>query len=234
MSFNPHVPLVTRRPPPSEEEDMRNTNREADLERTKKLSCWHILSVSVAVFALVVSAVILVANVTYYLNEDHMLERCTSSEADSFLPCHYIKLALEVVAKNMVDAGTLRVYLHIAYLASIVFVTHYILATMTLMLGVATNKHLALVPWFVSQFVLALLLTVSMMLEMYTDHYRRSDLAGSDDDVTVRSKYFVMTTGALAFVIMNWVVNSVTFSRIRKLNGELFQNFDYARFDGRQ
>ena len=53
-----------------------NNSREADaLERTKKLSCWHILSVSVAVFALVVSAVILVANVTYYLNEDHMLER---------------------------------------------------------------------------------------------------------------------------------------------------------------
>ena len=45
------------------------------LERTKKLSCWHILSVSVAVFALVVSAVVMVANVTYYLNEDHMLER---------------------------------------------------------------------------------------------------------------------------------------------------------------
>ena len=41
--------------------------------------------------------------------------------------------------------------MHIAYLASIVFVTHYILATMTLMLGVATNKHMALVPWFISQ-----------------------------------------------------------------------------------
>ena len=57
-----------------------------------------------------------------------------------------------------------------------------------------------------------------MMLEMYTDHFRMAD-----DDVAVRSKYFVMTTGALAFVIMNWVVNSVTFSRIRKLNGHLVQ-----------
>ena len=45
----------------------------------------------------------------------------------------------------------IRFYLHIAYLAGIVFVTHYILATMVLMLGVATNKHCALVPWFVSQ-----------------------------------------------------------------------------------
>merc|ERR1712226_848343 len=114
---NPHVPLVSARPAAdSEAEDimgrqsLRNTNGDHHkVERTRKLSCWHILSVSVGVFALVVSAVILVANVTYYLNEDHMLERCTSSEADSFLPCHYIKLALEVVAKNMVDAGTLRV-----------------------------------------------------------------------------------------------------------------------------
>ena len=80
MSFNPHVPLVTRRPAREQEEDMGTSGRGAaanhdSLERTKKLSCWHILSVSVAVFALVVSAVILVANVTYYLNEDHMLER---------------------------------------------------------------------------------------------------------------------------------------------------------------
>ena len=86
MSFNPHVPLVTRRPArEQEEEDMGTSGREAaanydSLERTKKLSCWHILSVSVAVFALVVSAVILVANVTYYLNEDHMLERQVPSQ----------------------------------------------------------------------------------------------------------------------------------------------------------
>ena len=73
------------------------------------------------------------------------------------------------------------------------------------------------------QFVLALLLTVSMMLEMYTDHYRSGPHDG--DDVNVRSKYFVMTTGALAFVIMNWVVNSVTFSRIGKLNGAFVQVF---------
>ena len=53
----------------------RDFNSIPQVERTRKLSCWHILSVSVGVFALVVSAVILVANVTYYLNEDHMLER---------------------------------------------------------------------------------------------------------------------------------------------------------------
>merc|ERR1719495_2037059 len=232
MSFNPHVPLVTRRPAREQEEDMGTSGREAaanydSLERTKKLSCWHILSVSVAVFALVVSAVVMVANVTYYLNEDHMLERCTSSDAESFMPCHYLKMVLMVASPAMLTAEAIRLYLHIAYLAGIVFMTHYVLATMTLMLGVATNKHFALVPWFISQFVLALLLTVCMMLEMYTDHAMAMDGSASGG----KSKYFVMTTGALAFVIMNWVVNSITFSRIRKLNGELKQTFDYARFD---
>jgi len=224
---NPHLPLVPPRPT-SGNDDMRNDHNMGErFERTKKLSCWHILSVSVAVFALVVSAVVMVANVTYYLNEDHMLERCTSTDAESFMPCHYLKMVLMVVSPSLVTAETIRLYLHIAYLAGIVFITHYVLATMTLMLGVATNKHFALVPWFISQFVLALLLTVCMMLEMYTDHALTLDGDASGG----KSKYFVMTTGALAFVIMNWIVNSITFSRIRKLNGELKQTFDYARFD---
>jgi len=232
MSSNPHLPLVPPRPATGHDE-MRSDHSTLGvtgserLERTKKLSCWHILSVSVAVFALVVSAVVMVANVTYYLNEDHMLERCTSSDAESFMPCHYLKMVLMVASPAMLTAEAIRLYLHIAYLAGIVFMTHYVLATMTLMLGVATNKHFALVPWFISQFVLALLLTVCMMLEMYTDHAMAMDGGASGG----KSKYFVMTTGALAFVIMNWVVNSITFSRIRKLNGELKQTFDYARFD---
>jgi len=244
MSFNPHVPLVSARPAAdSEVEDtmgrqsLRNTNADHHkVERTRKLSCWHILSVSVGVFALVVSAVILVANVTYYLNEDHMLERCTSEDAESFMPCHYLKMILAVASPKVATAEALRFYLHIAYLAGIVFVTHYILATMVLMLGVATNKHCALVPWFVSQFVLALCLSAGMMLEMYTDHLAMAEAGkghGGPHVVALKSKYFVMTTAALAFVVMNWVVNSVTFSRIRKLNSEINQTFDYARFDRR-
>jgi len=235
MRSNPHLPLVP--PRPTTDNDMRNENNTMGvsdrLERTKKVSCWHILSVTVAVFALVVSAFLMVANVTYYLNEDHMLERCTSSDAESFMPCHYLKMVLMVATPSIATAETIRLYLHLTYLAGIVLMTHYVLATMTLMLGVATNKHYALIPWFISQFVLALLLTVCMMLEMYTDHAMTADnLGGRDASGGIgRSKYFVMTTGALAFVIMNWVVNSVTFSRIKKLNGELKQTFDYARFD---
>ena len=65
-----------------------------------------------------------------------------------------------------------------------------------------------------------------MMLEMYTDHLAMAEAGkghGGRHFVALKSKYFVMTTAALAFVVMNWVVNSVTFSRIRKLNTELNQ-----------
>ena len=65
-----------------------------------------------------------------------------------------------------------------------------------------------------------------MMLEMYTDHLAMAEAGkghGGHHVVALKSKYFVMTTAALAFVVMNWVVNSVTFSRIRKLNSEINQ-----------
>merc|ERR1712142_599723 len=153
---NPYSPF-TRRGRSNSNEDMEDDR--VTIERTKKLSCWHILSVTSAVVSMVLASMLLIANVTYYINEDHMVEVCTTpEESENYYPCHYLEMMIGIV-KGDVTTEDYRFALHITYLSSIVLMTHYLVTTMILMLGVATNKHLALIPKMIVQFLVALVLT---------------------------------------------------------------------------
>ena len=225
MNNNPHLPLTRRR---SSDMDQQT------IERTKKLSCWHILSVTMAIIATILAAMLLITNVTYYINEDHMVEQCTSDNSEHYYPCHYIDMIMAMIKSTVATASDYKFLLHVSYLATIVLSTHYIMASMIMMLGVATNKHLALIPWLIIQFVVALIFTALILFELYVDHYNLGGMIYVDHRHINTSRYFMVATAALGFVVLDWIIGYVTYVQIKKVNKTLDQmnRFDYARFEG--
>lgn len=208
------------------------------LERTKKISGWHILTMIEIILSVILSVFLIFTNVSYYVNEDFMVESCTTSDiSGSFYVCHYLSMILTLFFNDQGSgkAEDYKMGLQWIYLITLVSGVHYALSAVIAMAGVVANKRVALIPWLVALIMTSSVLTFLIVIEVYVDHHNIKDLiyvtAGSRGDPEVASKFFLMALALLTFEVFKWITAFITFNYIRRLGQvtEDINRFQYGR-----
>lgn len=183
----------------------------------RMLSCWHLLSAIMTVASTIFASYLLMKNVVFYLDVDHVVEHCTI-DWESYYPCHFMHLWWIMNDQNSIY--DLRCFLGTIFLFTMVTSAHYIVAGLAMVVGTARRSHLAMVPWLVVKAFVIILIAGLVLAEVYTT-------GGS-----IHSQYFMITIAILVCSVFHWIFGYVAFSQLRQTNLRLeeLNNFNYIRF----